>query len=210
MDAAKPHGSMGALLVGDVGDGRGSLPPERVPGVDRWTQEAGIGVVGGSSGDDGPPLLEGGEDLPSDLRPHGLPLLHTPSKRPLVAGMVGLGAVATPVVALASGGLDGMADVVTWAQLIAGLPNVVVSLLWYLGEYGKRARDEERARFRADAERLEREVARLAAMVREKEAEVERLEEQEREEMRAELRALRLRLGEPAGVAVRADGREEG
>jgi uncharacterized protein YlxW (UPF0749 family) len=124
--------------------------------------------------------------------------------------MVGLGAVATPVVALASGGLDGMADVVTWAQLIAGLPNVVVSLLWYLGEYGKRARDEERARFRADAERLEREVARLAAMVREKEAEVERLEEQEREEMRAELRALRLRLGEPAGVAVRADGREEG
>lgn len=170
MDGAKLQSSGLGSVFGSVGGGAPQvvpLEPERVPAVDAWRH--GEGLDGG-----------GAAGLPSELRPQGLPSLHAPSRRPLVAMAATLGLGLVPSGALAAG-VEQVADLPgALAGLVLAIPNLVLSGLWYFGEYGKKAREAERAQYKAEIDRLGQDLAAERTLRKELAAELQAKEDEER------------------------------
>lgn len=181
MDAAKAQGVQGVL--GSAGGGSPQivpLPPEPVAGVDAWKH--------GADGD--------GLALPLELRPQGLPSLHTPSRRPLIAAAATIGLGLVPSGALAAG-VDQASDLpAALAGLVLAVPNLILSVLWYFGEYGKKARELERAQYKGEIDRLGQELAAERTLRKELAAELEAREDEERKRIEAQVGRLQEQLQE--------------
>jgi len=182
MEAAKVQGPLTGML-GSAGGGAPHiepLPPEPVPGVDGWRH-----------GGDGE-----GSALPSELRPQGLPSLHTPSRRPLIAAVATVGLGLVPSGAMAAG-VEQASDLpAALAGLVLAVPNLILSVLWYFGEYGKKARELERAQYKGEIDRLGQELAAERTLRKELAAELEARDDEERKRIEAQVGRLQEQLQE--------------
>jgi hypothetical protein len=174
MDAVKSQGGAPEIVP---------PAPAPVPGVDGWKH-----------GGDGE-----GSALPSEFGPQGLPSLHTPSRRPLIAAVATVGLGLVPSGALAAG-VEQASDLpAALAGLVLSVPNLILSVLWYFGEYGKKARELERAQFKGEIDRLGQELAAERTLRKELAAELEAREDEERKRIEAQVGRLQEQLQASSG-----------